>query len=80
MRTGPTTLCALLMLLLAAPCSAIDHLVYVDDGSFTPKVVTINLGDTITFKELGTQGAHNVHAPGAISPRAAPRRPAACTQ
>jgi plastocyanin len=62
MRTSRTTLCALVMLLLATPCGAVDHLVYVDDGSFEPKVVTINLGDTITFKELGTQGAHNVHA------------------
>ena len=62
MQIRSTPLIPALMLWLATPCAAIDHLVYVDDGSFEPKVVTINVGDTVTFKELGTQGAHNVHA------------------
>ncbi|HSE12531.1 MAG TPA: plastocyanin/azurin family copper-binding protein [Rudaea sp.] len=62
MRIHPTTLIPALMLLLAAPCRAVDHLVNVNDDNFDPKVLTINAGDTVTFKQAGNGDAHNVHA------------------
>lgn len=61
MRIHPTTL-LIPILLLAAPCWAIDHVVFVDDGAFDPKSLTIDVGDTVTFKAFGNSGSHNVHA------------------
>ena len=46
----------------ALPCAAEDHVVFVNDGNFDPKDLTIHVGDTVTFKEFGDLAAHNVHA------------------
>ena len=51
-----------LLLFAAATCSAADHTVFVTDGAFDPKALTIDPGDTVTFKSLGNTAAHNVHA------------------
>ena len=52
-----------LCLVSAAPiASAADHEVLLGGGgdSFRPRDLTINVGDTVTFRNLG--GQHNVHA------------------
>jgi len=49
-------------LLHAATALAEDHVVFVEDGDFSPKTVTIARGDTVTFKAVGVLGKHNVHA------------------
>jgi plastocyanin len=55
---------------LSAPCWAIDHIVYVSDvfdsntsvKHYEPTDLTINVGDSVTFKALGNIEQHNVHA------------------
>ena len=49
-------------LLCAGTALAEDHVVFVEDGDFSPKTITIARGDTITFKAIGVLGKHNVHA------------------
>ena len=51
-----------LLMLVALPCPAADHLVYVYDYDFDPKILTIGVNDTVTFKALGNLASHNVHA------------------
>ena len=59
----PKHLLPLLALLFAAPgVSAVDHVVFVNDGNFEPRDVMIDPGDTVTFKAFGNAGSHNVHA------------------
>jgi plastocyanin len=54
---------AVACLLLAPVCArAADHIVYLSDGSFDPKSLTIAVGDTVTFKSFGNTSPHNVHA------------------
>ena len=57
-----TYLCALFSLSLSRATAATDHVVFVDDGSFDPKILTISVGDTVTFKSFENMYAHNVHA------------------
>jgi plastocyanin len=56
-------------LIATTPGRAVDHVVIVGggtlsnpDGSFHPHEITINVGDTITFKNRSVGLAHNVHA------------------
>jgi len=51
-----------IILLSSSLSSASDHVIFVEDGTFTPKTVTIDRGDSVTFKALGVLGKHNVHA------------------
>jgi len=48
--------------LAASTTLASDHVVFVSDGSFEPKDLTIAPGDTVTFKSFGNAALHNVHA------------------
>lgn len=50
-----------LFALAASSCLASDHVVFVSDGTFEPKDLTINVGDTVTFKAFGNLYQHNVH-------------------
>jgi len=50
------------VLLGAGSARAIDRTVFVTDGAFDPKDITIDPGDTVTFKAFGNTGLHNVHA------------------
>jgi len=50
------------LLLNMAVAAAADHVVFVSDGSFDPKDITISAGDTVTFKAFGNTYKHNVHA------------------
>jgi plastocyanin len=61
MRTSLRLLFPVLVLLPFMPCQAEDHIVYLGDDNFDPKFLTINLGDTVTFKQFGLM-PHNVHA------------------
>ena len=54
-------LCSLLML-VALPCAAADHVVYIYDFGYDPKLLTIAVNDTVTFKTLGNLAPHNAHA------------------
>ncbi len=55
-----------LLLLLTLPCAAADHVVYVQDAfppnHMSPNNLTIAVGDTVTFKSVGNNEFHNVHA------------------
>lgn len=51
-----------LLALAASPCLASDYFIDVTDSGFDPKTVTINRGDTVTFRALFNDSAHNVHA------------------
>ncbi len=51
-----------ILLLASAACRASDHVIFVEDGNFSPKTVTINRGDSVTFRALGVLAKHNVHA------------------
>ena len=56
------TFASLTLLLGAGHALAGDHVVFVNDGNFDPKDVTIAVGDTVTFKQFGDHAGHNVHA------------------
>ena len=51
----------LLLLLLTASASAADRTVSIVDFAFEPATVTVNVGDTVTWRNNG-QAPHNAHA------------------
>jgi plastocyanin len=59
-KTLPTLAAAVSVLALAVPASAANKTVKVGDDYFSPKVVTINKGNTVTWTWLASAGAHNV--------------------
>lgn len=55
-----------ILLLLALQCAAVDHVVYLQDAfppnHMSPNDLIIAVGDTVTFKNIGNNEFHNVHA------------------
>lgn len=55
-----------ILLLLNLSCAAADHVVYLQDAfppnHMSPNDLTIAVGDTVTFKNIGNNEFHNVHA------------------
>jgi len=55
--------CLLGLTLSVLPAAAVDHTVLVlPDNTFDPEILTISVGDTVTWTNEG--GLHNVNAPG----------------